>query len=241
MLLSSVRFRRTSHTFHNIHCVSLFVLKAFKIEADNSPPPLAAGGNNKVCRGLVDSNLDDVVSEVTNPTVCGLSPLTTAQPSASPTSAPMTVAPSKAPTRSPTQVSTTPQPSASQTNAPMTAPATLAPTSGPTRVNDLALLSPFSGAETPATADQVTSPTARPFPNPPNSVPANENQLSPSSAVPMDIPTSIPSTSFPVVDTVSAVPAAETSSQVDAFSRASFAPTFNFAMHFIALCLVVFL
>jgi parallel beta-helix repeat protein len=48
---------------------------AFKIEADGTPPPLAAGGNNKVCKGLVDSNLDTVVAAAADPVVCGIAPV----------------------------------------------------------------------------------------------------------------------------------------------------------------------
>ncbi|KAL9185786.1 hypothetical protein ACHAXT_003563 [Thalassiosira profunda] len=44
---------------------------AFKIESDGAPAPLAAGGNNKVCKGVVDENLDSFVSEA-DPTVCGV-------------------------------------------------------------------------------------------------------------------------------------------------------------------------
>lgn len=49
---------------------------------------MAAGGNNKACRGLVDSNLDDVVSEASDPTVCGLPPLATSAPTSGPTVTP---------------------------------------------------------------------------------------------------------------------------------------------------------
>ncbi|KAL7547224.1 hypothetical protein ACHAWF_010547 [Thalassiosira exigua] len=51
------------------------VRRRLKIEADGTPPPLAVGGNNKVCKGLVDSNLDSVVAAVTDPAVYGIAPV----------------------------------------------------------------------------------------------------------------------------------------------------------------------
>lgn len=64
---------------------------AFRIEADGEPAPLAAGGNNRACRGLIDSNLDGVVTEEADPTDCGLlpsPPTTTPAPTAGPTTVP---------------------------------------------------------------------------------------------------------------------------------------------------------
>ena len=47
---------------------------AFKLEVDGSgpPPPLAAGGNNRVCKGLVDTSLDNVVRYDDNLETCGI-------------------------------------------------------------------------------------------------------------------------------------------------------------------------
>ena len=63
---------------------------AYKIEADGTPAPLAVGGNNKVCKGLVDSNLESVVSVSEDTSVCGVEPpvVSTPSPSTSPTSSP---------------------------------------------------------------------------------------------------------------------------------------------------------
>lgn len=73
---------------------------AFNIVADGALPPLAAGGNNQVCKGLVNVNLESVVSEATDPAVCGLPPVTSA-PSKNPTRSPST-SPSRAPSTFPT-------------------------------------------------------------------------------------------------------------------------------------------
>lgn len=43
---------------------------AFKIESDGSPCPLAAGGNNKACRGLIGSNLVSNVKDVSDESIC---------------------------------------------------------------------------------------------------------------------------------------------------------------------------
>jgi len=43
---------------------------AFKIESDGSPYPLAAGGNNKACRGLIGSNLVSYVKSVSDESIC---------------------------------------------------------------------------------------------------------------------------------------------------------------------------
>ena len=65
----------------------------FKIKLDGTPAPLT-GGNNKVCQGTADLNLDNVVAEATDPMVCGLPAVTTLGP----TSSPMTLAPTPSPT-----------------------------------------------------------------------------------------------------------------------------------------------
>ena len=56
-----------------------------------TPPPLKAGGNNRVCKGLVSSELNSVVVEATDPSVCGGVPVSDS-PTPSPTSEP-TMAP----------------------------------------------------------------------------------------------------------------------------------------------------
>jgi len=43
---------------------------AFKIESDGSPYPLAAGGNNKACRGRIGSNLVSYVKQVSDESIC---------------------------------------------------------------------------------------------------------------------------------------------------------------------------
>lgn len=58
-----------------------------------TPPPLAAGGNNRVCKGLVSPELKSVVVEATDPSVCGSVPVSDS-PTSSPTSEP-TMAPTK--------------------------------------------------------------------------------------------------------------------------------------------------
>jgi len=78
---------------------------AYKIEADGTPPPLQAGGNNKVCKGLVDANLASYVSEETDTSVCGVDEpvVSTPSPSLSPkTDSPTSSAPtSNSPTVTP--------------------------------------------------------------------------------------------------------------------------------------------
>mmetsp|Transcript_12959 Transcript_12959/g.27970 ORF Transcript_12959/g.27970 Transcript_12959/m.27970 type:complete len:338 (+) Transcript_12959:341-1354(+) len=75
---------------------------AYNLEVDGSgpPPPLAAGGNNKVCRGLVDEYIGGVVWPATDTTVCGVPspPATTPAPSTSPTKSPVAVPTTGAPT-----------------------------------------------------------------------------------------------------------------------------------------------
>lgn len=54
------------------------------IEADGTPSPLAAGGNNKACKGVVDPLLENYVAEVTDPSACGVPPESTSSPTTSP-------------------------------------------------------------------------------------------------------------------------------------------------------------
>mmetsp|Transcript_16663 Transcript_16663/g.36091 ORF Transcript_16663/g.36091 Transcript_16663/m.36091 type:complete len:650 (-) Transcript_16663:163-2112(-) len=75
---------------------------AYNLEADGSgpPPPLAAGGNNKVCRGLVDEYIGDAVVQATDATECSAPapPAVTSAPSRSPTMSPVAVPTTERPT-----------------------------------------------------------------------------------------------------------------------------------------------
>lgn len=78
---------------------------AYKLEVDGSgpPPPLAAGGNNKVCSGLVDEYISSVVWPTTGTAVCGVPgpPSATPVPSRSPTRSPVASPTTEAPTDPP--------------------------------------------------------------------------------------------------------------------------------------------
>lgn len=65
-----------------------------------TPPPLAAGGNNRVCKGLVSPELESVVSEETDPSVCGVVTVSSAPPTSEPTPQP-TPQPTNSPTVTP--------------------------------------------------------------------------------------------------------------------------------------------
>jgi len=73
-----------------------------------TPPPLSAGGNNRVCKGIVSPELASVVSEETDASVCGIvvsssSPTAspTPQPTPQPTKQPVTLEPTDSPTVAP--------------------------------------------------------------------------------------------------------------------------------------------
>jgi len=71
-----------------------------------TPPPLAAGGNNRVCKGLVSPELESVVGEETDLSVCGVEVISSASPTSGPSSRP-TLQPSKQPvTLKPTAIPT---------------------------------------------------------------------------------------------------------------------------------------
>lgn len=62
-----------------------------------TPPPLAAGGNNRVCKGLVSPELESVVGEESDLSVCS-------RPSSQPTPQPTTLEPTIVPTVAPKYV-----------------------------------------------------------------------------------------------------------------------------------------
>eukprot|EP00586_Coscinodiscus_wailesii_P001337 CAMPEP_0172488786 /NCGR_PEP_ID=MMETSP1066-20121228/18518_1 /TAXON_ID=671091 /ORGANISM="Coscinodiscus wailesii, Strain CCMP2513" /LENGTH=651 /DNA_ID=CAMNT_0013256243 /DNA_START=59 /DNA_END=2014 /DNA_ORIENTATION=- len=90
-----------------------------------TPPPLAAGGNNKVCKGLVSPELESVVNEETDPSVCGI--LVSASPTPNSISQPTKQPVTSAPTPSPSKFLVTSEPTTSGpsilTNVPTVVPA----------------------------------------------------------------------------------------------------------------------
>ena len=92
---------------------------AYTTEADGGGVvALSAGGNNRVCRGLVDGSLGGYVVESSDPSACGIveGEEETASPSPKPTEPP-TFAPTGEPSPAPTEPPS-PKPTASPTPAP---------------------------------------------------------------------------------------------------------------------------
>ena len=72
-------------------------------DGGNSPPSLAGGGNNRVCKGLVSPELDSVVTEASDPSVCGVV-VSTPSPTPQPTRQPVSLAPTESPTVTPNYI-----------------------------------------------------------------------------------------------------------------------------------------